>query len=194
MKYTQVASDIMQKFQLNPGVILSEFDPTSGTLDKTKILAATSGGTQFQATPEYEDYGEDIDNLPPNTKELKVLKSMSAVLSGTGKTVDPDFAKMLIGAATSTATGGVTKIVPLADLASEHFHDMWWVGDYSDHNGDTNGGFLAIHVLNTISTGGFQLQSNDGKADFAFEFTGHYSIEDVSVLPFELYIKPGTAE
>ena len=54
---------------------------------------------------------------------------------------------------------------------------------------------MAIHMLNGLSTGGFQLQSsNRAKGQFAFEFTGHYSIEDQSKVPFEVYIKTGEAE
>lgn len=69
------------------------------------------------------------------------------------------------------------------------------MGDYSDKTGATNGGFVAIHMLNGLSTGGFQLQSgNKEKGQFEFEFTGHYSLAEQSRVPFEVYIKAGTAE
>ena len=69
------------------------------------------------------------------------------------------------------------------------------MGDYSDKNGATKGGFAAIKVLNALSTGGFSLQSTDkGKAKIAFEFTGHVSINAQDVVPFEVYIKAGEAE
>ena len=49
-------------------------------------------------------------------------------------------------------------------------------------------------MLNGLSTGGFSLQSaNDGKGQFAFTFTGHYSIADQDKVPFEVYVKTGTA-
>lgn len=71
-------------------------------------------------------------------------------------------------------------------------------GDYSEVNEDgTKGkaGFIAIHLLNSLSTGGFQLQTGDkSKGQFAFEFTGHYSMEAPEKVPFELYIKQGTAD
>jgi hypothetical protein len=52
---------------------------------------------------------------------------------------------------------------------------------------------MAIRLINALSTGGFSLQPNDaGKGDFSFEFTGHYSIEDMTILPYEIYIKSGT--
>lgn len=195
MKYTTVATDAFQKFQLNAGVILTDFDPSGTTLDKTKILFATSGGTSFTATPEYQDYGEDVDNVPANTKELKVIDSVTVTMSGTAKTADTTAAQMLMASATPTTEGGVTKLVPNADLSQSDFKDLWWVGDYSDKHGNVNGGFLAIRLMNALSTGGFQLQSNDkGKGDFEFEFTGHYSIASMDTVPYEIYIKAGADE
>ena len=191
MKFTTIATDAFQKFQLNAGIILTEFDPESPTVDRSKIFGATSGGTNFTATPEYSDYGEDVDNVPINTKELKVLDSVTVTMSGTFKTADTDVAKALMAAADVSGN----KVTPRADLVDADFFDLWWVGDYSDKHGATNGGFMAIHLINALSTGGFQLQSNDkGKADFEFEFTGHYSISDMTKVPYEIYIKAGTNE
>lgn len=200
MKFTQVATDAFQKLQLNAGVILTAFDPTTPTLDKTKIFGATSGGVSFATNPEYVDFGEDIDNVPPNTKQLKVLQSVNPVMSGTLKTADTTVAKALMAAADVTAASG--KVTPRAQLVDGDFiDDIWWVGDYSDVNVDSGSGqsartagFMAIHMMNVLSTGGLQLQSNDdGKGDFAFELTAHYDIEDIDTLPYEVYIKAGTA-
>lgn len=195
MRYTQVAADAFEKLQLNAGVLATEFTPATGVLDRTKIFAATSGGVSFTAVPEYIDFGEDIDNVPANTKQLKVLDYYTVTLSGTAKTVDSATAKMLVGAADVSTTSGLDKVTPRADLLQTDFADLWWVGDYSDKNGATKGGCLAIHVMDALNTGGFSIQSNDkGKADLAFEFTAHYDIENMDIVPFEIYIKPGTAE
>lgn len=190
MKFTTVAADAFQKFQLNAGVLLTEFDPSNPAIDRSKIFAATSGGTQFTAEPEFTDYGEDVDNVPANTKELKVLTSVTAKMSGTAKTADTAVAKALIGAADIGAGGLIT---PRADLLAGDFFDLWWVGDYSDANTGATAGFIAIKLLNALSTGGFSLQPNDkGKGDFAFEFTGHYSIDDMDTVPYLIYIQSGT--
>jgi len=195
MKFTQVSATAFQELQLNAGVLLTEFAPATGTLDKTKIFAATSGGVSFTAVPEYLDFGEDIDNVPANTKQLKVLDYYTITLSGTAKTASADVANRLVGAADKTVTSGVSKITPRADLLQADFDNIWWVGDYSDKTGNTNGGFMAIHVIDALNTGGFSIQSNDnGKADFAFEFTAHYDLENIDNVPFEVYVKTGTAE
>lgn len=192
MKFTTVASDAFRKLQLNAGIILTEFDPTVGTVDRTKIFAATSGGAQFTVSPEFVDFGEDIDNVPANTKELKVLQSVTATMSGTLKTVDTEVCRKLMAAADIGANG---KITPRADLKQTDFFDLWWVGDYSNVNDGNDAGFIAIKLVNALSTGGFSLQPNDkSKGDFSFEFTGHYSLSDITVLPYEVYVKTGTEE
>lgn len=191
MKYTQVAADAFRKLQLNAGVLTTEFDPSTGVLDREKIFAATGGGVSFTAVPEYSDFGEDIDNVPANTMELKRQDSVTVTMSGTAKTVDTATTKRLMGAADVDASG---KLVPRADLLIEDFADIWWVGDYSDVNNGNDAGFMAIRLINALNTGGFSMQTNDkGKGDFAFEFTGHYSLEDVSVVPYEVYVKDDTA-
>lgn len=191
MRFTRIPETTFQNLQLNAGVLLSDFDTSTGTVEDTDLLGATSGGVNFTATPTYSDWGEDVDNCPVNVKELKKLDSWAVTMSGTFVTVTANLAKTLVGAADSDAT----KVTPRNDVAVADFADIWWVGDYSDKNGDTKGGYVAIHMLNGLSTGGFQLQSsNRAKGQFAFEFTGHYSIEDQSKVPFEVYIKTGEAE
>ena len=194
MRYTRIPEDAFQKLQLNAGILLSDFTPATGAVEDAAILGATTGGVNFTATPTYSDFGEDIDNAPVNVKELKKLDSWEVLMSGTFVTVDANLAKQLIGAA-DIGTPDATKVTPRSDLADEDFKDIWLVADYSDKTGDKKGGYVAIHMLNALSTGGFQIKtSNRAKGQFAFEFTGHYSIEDQTIVPFEVYIKKGEVE
>lgn len=194
MRFTRIPETTFQNLQLNAGVLLSDFDTSTGTVEEADLLGATSGGVNFTATPTYSDWGEDVDNCPVNVKELKKLDSWAVTMSGTFVTVTTNLAKTLVGAA-DIDKSDATKVTPRNDVAVDDFTDLWWVGDYSDKNGDTKGGYVAIHMLNGLSTGGFQLQSsNRAKGQFAFEFTGHYSIEDQSKVPFEVYIKTGADE
>ena len=191
MKYTKIPETTFQNLQLNAGVLLSTFDPGTATVANESIIGATTGGVNFTATPTFSDYGEDIDNCPKNMKELKKLDSWEISLSGTYVTVDANAVKALVGAADVSGN----KITPRNDLKLTDFTDVWWVGDYSDKNGETNGGFVAIHMMNALSTGGFAIQSSDnGKGNFAFTYTAHYSIDAQGTVPFEVYVKAGTAE
>lgn len=191
MKYTKIPETTFQNLQLNAGVLLSAFDPGTAEVANESIIGATTGGVNFTATPTFSDYGEDIDNCPKNMKELKKLDAWEISMSGTYVTVDANAVKALVGAADASGN----KITPRNDLKLTDFTDVWWVGDYSDKNGETNGGFVAIHMMNALSTGGFAIQSSDnGKGNFAFTYTAHYSMSAQDTVPFEVYVKAGTAE
>lgn len=191
MKYTKIPETTFQNLQLNAGVLLSEFKPETAEVSNDAIIGATTGGVNFKATPTFSDYGEDIDNAPRNMKEMKKLDYWDVSMSGTYITVDANAVKSLIGAADVSED----KITPRNDVLPSDFGDVWWVGDYSEKNGKTNGGFVAIHMMNALSTGGFSIKSNDnGKGNFAFTYTAHYSINSQDVVPFEVYVKSGTEE
>ena len=191
MKYTKIPETTFKNLQLNAGVLLSAFDPGTATVANESIIGATTGGVNFTATPTFSDYGDDIDNCPKNTMELKKLNSWEINMSGTYVTVDANAVKSLVGAADVSEN----KITPRNDVKLSDFTDVWWVGDYSDQNGETNGGFVAIHMMNALSTGGFAIKSSDnGKGNFAFTYTAHYSIDAQDTVPFEVYVKAGTAE
>ncbi|MBQ3330805.1 MAG: hypothetical protein IJG87_06465 [Ruminococcus sp.] len=195
MKYTKIPENTFQTLQMNAGVLLSTFDPTSPAVVDANILAATSGGINFTATPSFIDFGEDIDNCPKNTKELKKLDDWEVKCTGTFVAISASLAARLAAAADVAST----KITPRRDLAAADFKDLWLVGDYSNVNEDGTGqsaqkaGFVAIHMMNTLSTGGFQLQTGDkAKGQFAFEFTSHFSMDAQDTVPFEIYVSVGT--
>lgn len=187
MKYTQYPANTFQKLQLNAGILVDSFDPSTGTIGN--LLGATTGGITFNSNPEFSDFGEDIDNCPNNTMELKRLTSYDATLSGTFLTCTPEVIKSLLPAADVSSIA----IIPRTQLEVGDFTDLWWVGDYSDANTGADAGFLAIHLMNALNTSGFQIQSTkDGKGQMSFEYHAHYSIDNQSVVPFEIYCQEGT--
>lgn len=197
-KFTQIPTDTFKKLQLNAGILTTEFDTATGELTASNIIGATSGGVSFEATPSFTDFGEDIDNCPKNTKELKKLDSWEAKMSGSFVTMDTNVATSVIGTA-AVASDDPTKVVPRNSVEAQDFKNIWWVGDYSDINEDGSSagkaGFIAIKLINALSTGGFKIQSGDkAKGTFDFEYTGHYSSENIDTVPFEIYIKAGSAD
>lgn len=197
-KFTQIPADTFKKLQLNAGILTAAFNPTTGELTASSIIGATSGGVSFEATPSFTDFGEDIDNCPKNTKELKKLDSWEAKMSGSFVTMDTNVATSVIGTA-AVASDNPAKVVPRNSVKASDFKNIWWVGDYSDINEDGSSagkaGFIAIKLINALSTGGFKIQSGDkAKGTFEFEYTGHYSSENIDTVPFELYIKAGSAD
>ena len=190
-KYTRAPEDAFEKLQLNAGILVSNFDPATGSIAEADLLGATTGGINFSTNPTYTDFGEDVDNVPNNMKEFKHLDAYDPQMSGTFLTCSPALAKQLVGAADIDATD-TTKVVPRAQLLAADYHDVWWIGDYSDVNTGDNAGFLAIHLMNALNTAGFQIQSTKNeKGQLAFEFHGHYSLADQDTVPFEIYVKAG---
>lgn len=192
MKYTQIPSDTFEKLQMNAGILVDDFNPETGTIGN--LLGATTGGLEFSSNPEYTDFGEDIDNCPNNMKQLKQLSSVDATLSGTFLTVSAEIAKMLIGAADIDESDD-THVIPRNDLLEQDFQEVWWVGDYSNANTGENAGFIAVHLMNALNQGGISIQSSKNeKGQFAFEFHGHYDMNDQDTVPFEIYVQQGSAE
>lgn len=191
MKYTQIPANTFKELQLNAGILCAGFTPATGEV--TGLLGATTGGCNFTDSIEYKDFGEDIDNCPKNMLELKKLDNHEAKMSGTFITLSPSTTKRLMAAA-DVDPDDQTHIVPRNDVLASDFEDLWWVGDYSDVNEGASAGYVAIHLINSLNTGGFQIQSTDKeKGQFAFEFTGHYSMADQTRVPYEVYIREGNA-
>lgn len=194
MRFTKIPENTFSEIQLNAGVLLANFNPADGSFELTDIIGATTGGVSFADSMTFTDFGEDIDNCPANMKELKKLGTHEVTMSGTFVTVTAKTVKILIGVA-DIASGNNTKVVPRNDLLGTDFTDIWWAGDYSDKNGETKGGYMAIHLMNALNTGGFKIQSTDkGKGQFAFSFMGHYSMSAQDTVPYEVYVKAGGAE
>lgn len=189
-KYTRIPVNTFKNLVVNAGILLSDFDTETGTVVENNLLGPTSGGINFTATPSFKDWGDDVDNCPKNTKELKRLEDWEIKVSGSFTALTPTLAVRL--AALADLADG--KITPRDSIDIENdFSDIWIVADYSDKNTGSGAGFIAIHIMDALSTGGFQLQTEDKeKGKFSFEFTAHYSLDAQDTVPFEVYIKAGT--
>ena len=197
MKFTKLPPDTFQKLVLNAGILVDAFTPATGVIGN--LMGATTGGITFNSNPTYTDFGEDVDNCPNNTMELKRIDQFDPAMSGTFLTLTATVVKDLIGAA-DIAVGDNTHVVPRDHLIEDDFKEVWWIGDYSDINDDggtgstKSAGFLAIHLMNSLNTGGFQITSaKKAKGQMAFDFHGHYSLENIEEVPFEVYCKAGVS-
>ena len=97
MKFTKIPENTFKELQMNTGVLLDTFTPASGTVGN--ILGATTGGISFADALTFTDFGEDIDNCPKNTMELKRLDSHEVTLSGTYVTATAASVKKLMAVA-----------------------------------------------------------------------------------------------
>lgn len=184
-KFTVIPQETFNGLQMDAGVLLKKFTPTSPAApDDADIICATTGGINATCVPTYSDLGEDIDNCPNNMKELKHLDSWECKMTFTSLGMDANAIKLALGAAdiTSTAASKNDVVTPRRDLKQTDFTDLWWVGDRAD------GGCVAIQIKNALSTGGFSLQTTkNGKGQLSVELTGHVSIENQDTMPMVFY-------
>lgn len=104
-KYTKISADAFQNMQLDAGVILNTFDPSSPVEPSSaNIVCATTGGIKVDCVPTYSDLGEDVDNVPNNMKEFKHLDSWEAKIGFTALDITAETIRLALGAA--DATGG----------------------------------------------------------------------------------------
>lgn len=184
--FTAISQDAFDELQMDAGMLLKTFNPASPSAPAdADIITATTGGITVECTPTYSDFGEDIDNVPNNMKELKHLDGWDCKISTTALGTTPEAIKLSLGAA-DIDTVNTSKIVPRRDLNQNDFTDIWWVGDKMD------GGFVAVKLANALSTGGFSLKTTkNGKGNLSLELTGHVSINAQQTMPMEFYSTSG---
>ena len=182
--FNKISSTAFNAIQTNAGMLLNNFNPANpATPADADIITATTGGINVVCQPEYTDYGEDIDNVPNNTKELKQLSNWTCTMSTTALELSAEVIRFALGAA--DVDNNNSKIVPRRDLKGTDFADIWWVGETLD------GGWVAVRLINALSTDGFSLQTTkDGKGQISLTITGHVSIAAQNVMPMEFYYAP----
>ena len=186
-RFSVISQEAFDEFQLDAGVLLKTFDPENPELVDSDIICATTGGINPTCVPTYSDYAEDVDNAPNGMKEFMHLDGWETTLGFTALNTTTEVIRMALGAADVEASSG--KITPRRNLKDTDFADVWWVGDRSD------GGLVAIRLINALSTSGFSLQTTkNGKGQIAVTLAGHVSIQEQDVVPMEFYVQEGTEE
>ena len=184
-RFTVIPQDTFDQIQLDAGVLLKTFDPTKPAVADDAIITATTGGINATCVPTFSDMGEDVDNCPPNMKELKHLDGWECKMSFTALGTSPEAIKFALGCADIDSQNS-SKIIPRKDLKQTDFSDVWWVGDRAD------GGLVAVQLLNALSTAGFSLQTTkSGKGQISCELTGHVSMSAQNVVPMVFYSMDG---
>ena len=184
MSFKKIKPTTLDELTMNVFMLVSTFDPETFDfatgIPGSTIIASTTGGVKFNDTPEYTDFGGDIDNCPKNCMELKRKDDGEVTVSGNLVTLNKQLVKMLIGAASIEGN----KITPEKDLKLSHFiTELWGLADYG------NGGLLAIKMKRVLNTSGFSVSTTDkSKAQLAFNFTCHKTIENQGDPPYEVYL------
>lgn len=176
--YERIPADTFRTMQMNAGILCKIFNPETGEFDE--IIGATNGGVTIEATPEFKDHGENIDNCPTNMLELKTLEKWECKVTGTYVNASAQMIKTLLGSASLVDN----HITLRNSLSEDDFQDIWFVGDYG------KSGYFAVKLSKALNTKGFSLKSEDDDiGKFEFEYTGHYSISNQDTVPMEIYMK-----
>lgn len=184
-RFTVIPQDTFDELQMDAGILLSNFNPANPDVQDEDIITATSGGFTVNAKPTFSDLGSDVDNCPENTKELKHLDSWAVTVAFTALKTSVAALKLALGCA-DVDQQNANKVAPRKDLSQSDFRDIWWVGDKA------NGGFVAVKIINALSTDGLSLKtSKNGKGNLSVTLTGHISISDQTTMPIEFYSMDG---
>lgn len=187
-KFTKISAKAFESMQINAGVVLNKFDPSGTTeIQDADIICATSGGITATCKPNFTDLGADVDNAQKNTAELMQIEDYDCTLAFTALNVTTDVIKLALGAA-DVSDKKVTPRMTLNPTASTgDFKDIWLVGNTIDD------GFVAVRLMNALSTGGLTLKTTDkGKGNIAVTLTGCPRLGSDTV-PMEWYYSPKAA-
>jgi hypothetical protein len=183
-KYSRVNANEIPSVIYGAGIVLKDLDTINWTYSNSDILFMTSGGIQFSSNKEYIDLGANIDNCPKNTMQLKKVRPQSGTtqLSCTAINASAEAIRRQIGTADYDST--THKITPRNDIITTDFQDLWFCVDTA------GGGGIIFHLSNSLSTGGYSLQTRDNdNGSASVTLTAHYDINNLVVEPFEVYIE-----
>ena len=175
-----------QNVQVQAGTLLNEFNIASPAAPAdSAIICATSGDFSFSCVPETQDFYEDVNNAPNNTKEGKEITGWDCSLTVNCIEITNDTLLLALGAADVGADGGVhpRKTYSIAQN-NDDFKQIYWIGDMKDEDK-----LFVIAMDNTVSTGGISLTTaKNSKGQLALTLTPHATIADIEKVPMAFYI------
>lgn len=195
-RYTKMNPNDFKHMTWDSGIVADDFNPTEGAIDPNDIRWATTNDNTFSANRDLTDLGAPINNCPENTAQLQRANNWVAQITGTAVTVDADLiAEFLGNADIEIVKEAIRHIVPRTDLSIDDFHDKWFIVNYSEFNGEKNGGYVAFHIKKALSVDGFSGTFGKNKnGTFPYTLKAFYDMENMNDAPFDIYIMSGTAE
>ena len=96
--FSRISQDAFKDMQLEAGMLLNNFSPDDPSVADSDIICATTGGITVTCAATYVDFGEDVDNCPNNTKEMKRITGWDCTLATTLLDMNEDTFKLSLGA------------------------------------------------------------------------------------------------
>lgn len=192
--------DTANNLQLDAGIICkgitNPYKPTAEEL-KTKCIGATSGGAEFEVTPEITNVFEDLDDAKGKYKGGVEITNIDIVFSFTMKEMTAENFKLAMGCADITKVEAEsssdklphTLLTPRLEIKDEDFIDnICWYGR------KRNGEKVCIVLNNVFNEGGLNYTSESaGKGSLEVELHAFFDLNNPNKVPYEVIIFDASA-
>ena len=193
--------DTANNLQLDAGIICrgitNPYKPTESEL-KTKCIGATSGGAEFEVTPEITNIFEDLDDAKGKYKGGVEITNIDIVFSFTMKEMTAENFKLAMGCADITQVRANelsgdnlphTLLKPRLEIKDEDFIDnICWYGR------KRNGEKVCIVLHNVFNEGGLNYTSESaGKGSLEVELHAFFDLKNPDKVPYEVIIFDASA-
>lgn len=193
--------DTANNLQLDAGIICkgitNPYKPTAGEL-KSKCIGATSGGAEFEVTPEITNIFEDLDDAKGKYKGGVEITNIDIVFSFTMKEMTAENFKLAMGCADITEVEANqlssnnlphTLLTPRLEIKDEDFIDnICWYGR------KRNGEKVCIVLHNVFNEGGLNYTSESaGKGSLEVELHAFFDLKNPDKVPYEVIIFDASA-
>lgn len=190
---TGLTSKTPQNLLLGAGAFFKSYDVKTDTPEKAeaKLLGATQGGGSFNAVPTVRQIA--VDGGKTNVKELETIDDWVVTMVVNAKEITADNIALALGAVKSEDAEGPTgykKITGKEDFEQSDYQDnITWIGKLKGNDKP-----VVIVIKNALSLNGLSLSVADkNEATVPITLTGHYSLDKLDEVPFEIYY-PKVAE
>ena len=198
--------DTANNLQLDAGIICrgitNPYKPTADEL-KNKCIGATSGGAEFEVTPEITNIFEDLDDAKGKYKGGVEITNIDIVFSFTMKEMTAENFKLAMGCADITQVKANevqanelsadnlhhTLLTPRLEIKDEDFIDnICWYGR------KRNGEKVCIVLHNVFNEGGLNYTSESaGKGSLEVELHAFFDLKNPDKVPYEVIIFDASA-
>lgn len=174
-----VTAQTMNNIEFEQGVVLKQ-KYTSGTLDKSNVLCATTGGIRVNISPILQNIA--FDGMLENTAGLERVIGYTASIQFSTKEVDAEKVKKALGYASVTTSSGTTTVTPLHGVVTaETYEPLYILGKLGDNT------WRQICINKAMNVNGLQeTRNNKNEVEIAFDLQARYTIDDQDTAPVNI--------